>query len=115
MKIRTVYFKVNEMAKVVKFWTDFLQMAPVKTFDTYHEWRIGSLNFGLALNDIDDKWTGSNCVPVFEFDDLEVLSWVERAKSLGATVILDALENPAILSVVMADPWGNEFEVSKFH
>ncbi len=115
MKIRTVYFKVNDMQKAVKFWTDFLQMAPVKTFDTYHEWRIQSLNFGLVLNDIGDKWSGSNCVPVFEFPDNEVLSWIDRAKSLGATVVLDALEDQNILSVVMADPWENEFEVSKFH
>ena len=103
------------MQKAARFWSDFLQMPPVKTFDKYHEWRIGSLNFGLVLNDMGDKWSGANCAPVFEFDDDEVLSWVERAKSLGATVIVDGLDDPSLLSVVMADPWGNEFEVSKFH
>ena len=115
MKIRTIYFKVNNMDTAVKFWTAFLGSNPVKTYTQYHEWRIGELNFGLALNDFGDKWTGANCAPVFEFDDNEVLSWVDKAKSLGATVILDALEDPKLLSVVMADPWGNEFEVSKFH
>jgi catechol 2,3-dioxygenase-like lactoylglutathione lyase family enzyme len=115
MKIRTVYFKVNDMAKAVRFWTEFLQMAPVKTFDKYHEWRIGELNFGLALNVMGDKWSGSNCVPVFEFEDAEVVFWIEKARSLGATVIFDGLEDPELLSFVMADPWGNEFELSKFH
>jgi predicted enzyme related to lactoylglutathione lyase len=115
VKVRTVYFKVNDMKKAVQFWSDFLKLSPVKTFDRYHEWRIQTLNFGLVLNEMNDKWSGANCVPVFEFDDAEVLSWVERAKSLGATVIVDGLEDPNLLSVVMADPWGNEFEVSKFH
>ena len=115
MKIRTIYFKVNDMASAVQFWTNFLNLAPVKKSSRYHEWRIQDLNFGLVLNDMGDKWTGSNCAPVFEFDDNEVLSWVERAKSLGATVILDALKDPELLSIVMADPWGNEFEISKFH
>jgi len=103
------------MAKAVSFWTDFLGMPPVKTFAKYHEWRIQELNFGLALNDFGDKWAGANCAPVFEFKDEEVLSWVAKAKSLGAKVILDALDDPELLSVVMADPWGNEFELSKFH
>jgi hypothetical protein len=103
------------MQKAAKFWTEFLQMAPVKTFDTYHEWRIQELNLGLALNDFGDIWSGSNCVPVFEFGDEEVLLWVEKAQSLGAKVILDALDDPELLSVVMEDPWGNQFEVSKFH
>jgi hypothetical protein len=115
VKIRTVYFKVNNMLEAAKFWGEFLQMAPVKAFDRYHEWRIDSLNFGLVLNDMNDHFAGANCVPVFEFGDLEVSTWVERAKSLGATVILEALNDPNLLSVVMADPWGNEFEVSKFH
>ena len=115
MKIRTVYFKVNDMAKAVKFWTDFLQMPPVKTFDKYHEWRIQDLNFGLVLNVMGDEWHGSNCAPVFEFKDEEVTSWIERAKALGAKVIFNGLEDPELLSFVMADPWGNEFEISKFH
>lgn len=115
MKIRTVYFKVNDMAKAVQFWGSFLQLPPVKTSDRYHEWRIESLNLGLVHDDFDDQWSGSNCVPVFEFADDEVLSWVERAKSLGASIIINALDDPKMLSVVMADPFGNEFEVSKFH
>ena len=115
MKIRTVYFKVHDMKEAAKFWTAFLGIAPVKTFDKYHEWKIASLNFGLVLNDFGDTWSGCNCVPVFEFADNEVMSWVEKAKDLGATVILAALDDPNLLSVIVADPWGNEFEISKFH
>jgi hypothetical protein len=115
MKIRTVYFKVNDMKEAATFWTAFLDMAPIKTFDKYHEWKIGSLNLGLVLNDFGDSWSGCNCVPVFEFADDEVLSRVDKAKALGAKEILNALEDPNLLSVIVADPWGNEFEISKFH
>ncbi len=103
------------MAKAARFWKEFIGTKPIKASDRYHEWRIQELNFGLVLNDFDDKWTGANCVPVFEFADDEVLAWVNKAKSLGAKVILEALDNPELLSVIMSDPWGNEFELSKFH
>ena len=115
MKIRTIYFKVNDMTKAVSFWNSFFGIQPVKASERYHEWRILELNFGLVLNNFDDKWTGTNCVPVFEFADNEVQSWVDKAKSLGAKVILEALEDPELLSVIMSDPWGNEFELSRFH
>jgi len=74
-----------------------------------------NIRLGLLLNDFNDKYTGSNCVPVFELPDDEVMQYVDRAKQLGATVIEDGLNDPELLSVVFADPFGNEFEVSKFH
>jgi hypothetical protein len=115
VRIRTVYFKVSDLAKAGEFWASLLKMTPVKKLPKYYEWRIESLNLGLVLNDFGDKFSGCNCVPVFEFPDAELASWIERAQSLGATLILDGLADTALLSVVMADPWGNEFELSKFH
>lgn len=76
---------------------------------------MDNIRLGLLLNDFGDQYSGSNCVPVFEFSDEEVMKYVEKAKSLGATVIKEGLDDPNLKSVVFADPFVNEFEVSKFH
>jgi catechol 2,3-dioxygenase-like lactoylglutathione lyase family enzyme len=115
MKIRTVYFKVSDMQKAVAFWKSFLEIEPHKTSERWHEFMVGTLRLGLLLADPADVYSGSNCVPVFEFLDNEMVKYVERAKSLGAAMIIDGLDDPNLLSVVFADPFGNEFEVSKFH
>jgi catechol 2,3-dioxygenase-like lactoylglutathione lyase family enzyme len=115
MKIRTIYFKVNDMEKAVEFWKGFLGVEPHKKFDEWHEFMAGNVRLGLLLNDFDDKFSGCNCVPVFEFADEELGTYIERAKKLGATVVQDGLDDPNLLSVVFKDPFGNEFEASKFH
>ena len=115
MKIRTVYFKVSDMSKAVSFWRDLLKIEPHKKFDTWHEFMVGDVRLGLLLNDFGDKFSGSNCVPVLEFDDTEVMTYVERAKNLGAQIIKEGLDDPNLRSVVFADPFGNAFEISKFH
>jgi len=115
MKIRTIYFKVTDMGKAVAFWQEFLGVAPHKTSDRWHEFMVGNIRLGLLLNDFNDKLSGCNCVPVFEFADDELHTYIERAKKLGAKVTLDGLDDPNLLSIVFSDPFGNEFEVSKFH
>ena len=115
MKIRTVYFKVTDMPKAVEFWQSFLGIEPHKKFDEWHEFMTDNIRLGLLLNTFGDKYSGSNCVPVFELGDEEVLEYVERAKKLGARVIQEGLDDQDLKSVVFADPFGNEFEVSKFH
>lgn len=115
MKIRTIYFKVTDMPKAVAFWRAFLEVEPHKKFESWHEFMTDNIRLGLLLNDFGDQYSGSNCVPVFEFADDEVVQYVERAKSLGAEVIKDGLDDPDLLSVVFRDPFGNEFEISKFH
>jgi catechol 2,3-dioxygenase-like lactoylglutathione lyase family enzyme len=115
MKIRTIYLKVTDMPKAVAFWQSFLGIEPHKKFDSWHEFMADNIRFGLLLNDYGDQYTGSNCIPVFEFTDEEVLQYVERAKQLGAKIIQEGLDDPDLRSVVCADPFGNEFEISKFH
>ena len=115
MKIRTVYFKVDNMEKAVKFWEEILQIKLHKTSPRWNEFMVGGVRLGLLLNDFGDKLKGSNCVPVFEFDDKELKKYIKKAKDLGARVIVDGLKDPNLKSVVFADPFGNEFELSKFH
>jgi catechol 2,3-dioxygenase-like lactoylglutathione lyase family enzyme len=115
IKIRTIYFKVTDMAKAVAFWKELLGIEPHKQFDSWHEFMTDNIRLGLLLNDFGDQYTGSNCVPVFELPDEKVMEYVNRAKKLGATVIKEGLDDPDLKSVVFADPFGNEFEISKFH
>lgn len=115
MKIRTIYFKVTDMVKAVSFWQELLKVEPHKKFDKWHEFMVGNVRLGLLLNDFGDKYSGSSCVPVFEFEDSEVMGYVEQAKKLGAKIITEGLDNPDLQSVVFSDPFGNEFEISKFH
>jgi hypothetical protein len=44
-----------------------------------------------------------------------VLEFIERAKNLGATIVLDALHDENIKGVIFRDPFGNEFEVTRFY
>lgn len=115
MKIRTIYFKVDDMKKAVKFWKSLLEVEPHKKFDKWHEFMVGNLRLGLLLNDFDDKFTGSNCVPVFEFSDKELPKYIEKAKKAGAKVILDGLDDDNMKSIVFEDTFGNQFELSGFH
>jgi predicted enzyme related to lactoylglutathione lyase len=115
MRIRTCYFKVSNLAEVVSFWQYLLNIEPVKSSAKYCEFRVDNINLGLLLNDFGDQFQGSNCVPVFEFPDSELPGYITKAKDLGCSVILDGLDNPNLLSIVFADPWGNEFELSRFH
>ena len=115
MKIRTIYFKVSDMKIAVKFWKSLLQIEPHKKFKNWHEFMAGNLRLGLLLNDFKDKFTGSNCVPVFEFSDKELPKNIEKAKKLGAKIIFDGLKDSNIKSITFSDPFGNEFEFSKFH
>lgn len=115
MKIRTVYFKILNMQDACTFWESFLGFRPHKKGDKYSEFRLSNINLGLVLNDFGDVYSGSNCTPVFEFDDTEISTYIERAKSLKAKIILDGLDDPNIKGIVFADPFGNEFEVTKFH
>ena len=115
MKIRTIYFKVLNMERAVEFWQGLLGIKPHKSSPTWHEFLVGSLRLGLLLNDFDDQCKGSNCVPVWEFSDEELPAYIERAKSLGAKVLVDGLTDANLKSFVFADPFGNEFELSRFH
>ncbi len=115
MKIRTVYFKVDNMKKAVKFWKSLLGIKLNKESKKWCEFKIKDVRFGLLLNDFGDKYSGSNCVPVFEFDDNEIHKYIEKAKKLGAKVIVDGLKDKSLKGVVFSDPFGNEFEICKFH
>jgi predicted enzyme related to lactoylglutathione lyase len=115
MKIRTLYFKTTDLAAAKTFWQSLLSITPHKDTLKWAEFMVGDLRLGILLNDFGDQVVGCNCVPVFEFPDAELPAYIGRAQQLGAKVLVDGLNDPNLLSMVMADPFGNEFELSKFH
>jgi catechol 2,3-dioxygenase-like lactoylglutathione lyase family enzyme len=115
MKIRTIYQKVQNLDKARTFWESFLGIRPVKSSNKWCAFQLENLLFALLLNDYGDDFKGTNCVPVFEFGDHEIKRHVEKTKALGGTVVFDGLADPNIQSIVIKDPSGNEFEISKVH
>lgn len=115
MKIRTIYQKVQNLEAAKIFWSNFLGAQPSQSSSNWCSFRLENLNFSLLLNDYGDEFKGSNSVPVFELDEGEIEQAVQKAKSLGAAVVLDGLADPKMKSIVLKDPSGNEFEISKLH
>lgn len=113
MKIRTIYFKSNDITGLCSFWSKLLEIQPHKDFADWKEIWCGNIRLGFVK--LDEKNNSSNCVPVFEFEDALLEGYVTRAISLGAKMIEDGRNNPKLLSAVMCDPYDNEFELSKFH
>jgi catechol 2,3-dioxygenase-like lactoylglutathione lyase family enzyme len=111
MRVRSTYFKVEDMPACVAFWRTFLQLEPAKESAHWSEFVLGDVRLGLLLNDFDERIEGNSAVPVLEASASELPELVERAKSLGATVVLDGLADPEMNSIVLATPSGHEFEL----
>ena len=116
MKIRTVYFKVSEMEKLVAFWQEFFEQIPLKRTPYWSEFKSENINFGLLWEDgFTVENDRSNFVPVFEFKASELEVMKNRATSLGGKVRVDMKDHPDQKSYLLCDPFGNEFEITKFH
>jgi catechol 2,3-dioxygenase-like lactoylglutathione lyase family enzyme len=115
MKIRTIYFKVSDIAKAAHFWSELLQIKPHKDFDDWKEFMCGNLRLALLRDTDGNSFSGSGCVPVLELEERQITEYISRAKNLGAQVVFDGLKDPDIKSVVLRTPFGHEFELSKFH
>ncbi len=116
MKIRTVYFKVSQLKNVVSFWQAFLEVKPHKNTKAWAEFRCGDLNFALlAMPGFAIPPDGANFVPVFEFADKALEDAKTRALGLGARIVVDVADHPDRMSYVLVDPFGNEFEITRFH
>jgi hypothetical protein len=115
MKIRTIYQKVQNPETAKVFWSAFLELQPSQSSSHWCSFQLENLNLAFLLNDFGDDLKGSNTVPVFELAEGDIEKSVLKAKSLGAVVVLDGLNDPKMKSVVLKDPSGNEFEISKPH
>jgi hypothetical protein len=115
MKVRTVYFKVKRTAEAAQFWGQFLRLQPQSESQDWIEFLVGDVRIAMIALAPDPGAEGCTCVPVFELSDAELPGEVERARSLGARVVFDGLDDPEVRSIVLADPYGHEFELSRFH
>jgi hypothetical protein len=111
MRVRSTYFKVQDMEAEVSFWRTLLQSEPIKASAHWSEFMVAGTRIGFLLNDFDEQLSGCSSVPVFEVDDGEMTTTIARAKHAGATVVLDGLGNPKMNSIVLASPGGHEFEL----
>lgn len=107
--------KVSDLAKASDFWRQFLGVTPHKAFDTWHEFMCGDIRFGLLLNNFNDVFQGSGCVPVFEYAAAELRGRAEHAMSLGAQIVVDKLDDPSMGIIVLRCPQGHEFELCGPH
>lgn len=115
MRIRTAYFKVTDMKRSVTFWESLLKLSPSRKSERWTEFTVGEVRLGLLLNDFGDELVGSACVPVFEFDAFGLKDFLNRAKALGATIVLDGLDDETMKSIVLLGPDGHEFELCACH
>ena len=104
------------MESAVAFWQGFLQETPPKRSKYWSEFKCDNINLGLLWEeDYRVPKDQSNFIPVFEFQDDQLEFMKDRALSLGATVYVDIKDHPDKKSYVLLDPFGNEFEVTRFH
>lgn len=113
MNIRTLYFKSTDITALCQFWSELLQVQPHKDFEDWKELWCGNIRLGFLASE--EKHSTSSGVPVFEFENDVLNDYVNRALVLGAVMVEDGRDNPGLLSALMRDPFGNEFELSKFH
>ena len=115
MKIRTAYFKTPNMEESVNFWGKVLAIEPHKKSEYWSEFKCDNINFGLLKMDgFEVGKDKSNFVPVFEVSEDEFEAVVSRVRSLNPDIIVDLNDHPDGKSYVFADPFGHEFEVTKF-
>ncbi len=53
MKIRTIYFKSNDIAALCNFWSKLLQVDPHKGFEDWKEIWCGNIRLGFVKLDED--------------------------------------------------------------
>lgn len=113
MRLRTVYFKVVDMADALAFWSALFQREPSKHSTRWSEFLLGDVRIGFLLNDFGEVTSGQGCVPVFELGIGELGPMLDRARQLGATVVFDGLADPAMNGIVLSSPGGQEFELHR--
>lgn len=99
----------------ITVWKRHSERSPNRKSERWTEFSPGEVRVGLLLNDFGDEFVGSGCVPVLEFDVSALHTFLNRAKALGATVVLDGLNDEAMKSIVLISPDGHEFELCTCH
>ncbi len=114
LKIRTVYFKSKDITKLKTLYSELFNISPKPEKDTkeWVEFDFGNINLSFISLEY-EKWIGSNCVPVFEFNSTELVILKGKVINLGGK-ILD-VDYDEYNSVSCVDIEGNEFEITSFH
>lgn len=97
------------------FWQDLFLVQPSKNSKNWVEFNIDGVRLGLLLNDFGDNFSGSNMVPVFELADETYRALKEKIKQQKIAVVIEEENHPDKQSMVLNDPFGNEFEITRRH
>lgn len=115
-KIRTIYIKSRDISKLKTFYSKLFDIKPKleKDTDEWVEFDFGNINLSfLPLPAEDGEINGSNCVPVFEFNESQVMELKKKVVECGGKILLEDYDGA--ISAVCCDIEGNEFEITTFH
>lgn len=110
MKLRTIYYKVEDLAAVCGFWENVFGRTPDKQGGNWAEFNFDNVRLGFLLNDFGDNFAGNRAAVMFEFAPRDFEKYLDRAMQKGAQIMADNLDDPELRSIVLHDPFGNEFE-----
>jgi catechol-2,3-dioxygenase len=116
IRVRTLYFKVEDALKVANWWSQFLGIKLHKENEYYSEIKVNDFRLAFLKNDFGDKFDGNRSTIMFECETWgKLLTFVENAKKSGAKLIEDSLQNEDLRSCIFEDPFGNEFEIGNLN
>ncbi len=83
-RIYSMYLCVHDMSRAISFYEQFLQQPVTIHDDIYSVFDIGGFRLGLfAYQKVNEEHVfGSNCLPSFEFESLEVLKKQMEGKTI---------------------------------
>jgi len=112
MKLRGFHLVVKDLELEHQFWQKFLNATPKTSQPDWVELKAGDVFMTLSPGEPKEP---SLICPVFEYSEIELHYYVQKAQDLGATLVREALNDPRVRGAIFADPEGNHFQVSRSH
>lgn len=111
LAVRTFYYKVTDMQGVIDWWKNVFDLIPHKQTVAYSEFKFENVRIGFVLNDFGDVYGGNRGIVMFNvISEKECDAFIEKAVALGGKITSDNRDSE-LKSVVLIDPFGNEFEL----
>ncbi|MHC5374336.1 VOC family protein [Enterococcus sp. LJL120] len=110
INLTSLYICVKDMARAIKFYTDFFERAPIVSDDIYSVFDINGFRFGLfAYQKMAEPHTfGSNCLPSLEVPTVTILQ--EKINNLEICFPLTKIGENWVAEFV--DSEGNHIEIT---
>lgn len=109
MKLGAVHFTVQDVEAERQFWQKLLPATPKTVKENWAELKAGDVRITFSLGEAD----GSACRPVFEYTEMEIHHYIQKAVDLGAELVREAFNDPAVRGAILRDPEGHEFQLTR--